>query len=100
MMMSIDQQYQKLEDTIRSYNPGADFARIRASYEFARAHHGEQRRKSGEPYITHPLAVAQIVAEELHLDSTMSLRTRTPPMRMWPSSPLPLWRIWWRASAS
>ena len=31
MMMSIDQQYQKLEDTIRSYNPGADFARIRAS---------------------------------------------------------------------
>ena len=67
--MSIDQQYQKLEDTIRSYNPGADFARIRASYEFARAHHGEQRRKSGEPYITHPLAVAQIVAEELHLDS-------------------------------
>ena len=69
MMMSIDQQYQKLEDTIRSYNPGADFARIRASYEFARAHHSEQRRKSGEPYITHPLAVAQIVAEELHLDS-------------------------------
>ena len=69
MMMSIDQQYQKLEDMIRSYNPGADFARIRASYEFARAHHGEQRRKSGEPYITHPLAVAQIVAEELHLDS-------------------------------
>ncbi len=69
MMMSIDQQYQKLEDTIRSYNPGADFARIRASYEFARAHHGEQRRKSGEPYITHPLAVAQIVAEELRLDS-------------------------------
>ena len=68
-MMSIDQQYQKLEDTIRSYNPGADFARIRASYEFARAHHGEQRRISGEPYITHPLAVAQIVAEELHLDS-------------------------------
>ena len=69
MMMSIDQQYQKLEDTIRSYNPGADFARIRASYEFARAHHGEQRRKRGEPYITHPVAVAQIVAEELHLDS-------------------------------
>lgn len=69
MMMSIDQQYQKLEDTIRSYNPGADFTRIRASYEFARAHHGEQRRKSGEPYITHPLAVAQIVAEELRLDS-------------------------------
>ena len=67
--MTIDEQYQKLEDTIREYNPGADFDRIRASYEFAKQHHGEQRRKSGEPYITHPLAVAQIVAEELHLDS-------------------------------
>ena len=48
---------------------GADFKRIRESYEFAKQHHGEQRRKSGELYITHPLAVAQIVAEELHLDS-------------------------------
>ena len=67
--MTIDEQYQKLENTIRDYNPGADFAHIRSAYEFAKQQHGEQRRKSGEPYITHPLAVAQIVAEELHLDS-------------------------------
>ena len=67
--MTLDEQYQHLEDTIRGYNPGADFDHIRASYEFARKSHGDQRRKSGEPYITHPLAVAQIVAEELHLDS-------------------------------
>ena len=67
--MTIDEQFEKLENTVREYNPGADFKRIRESYEFAKRHHGEQRRKSGELYITHPLAVAQIVAEELHLDS-------------------------------
>ena len=67
--MTIDEQFEKLENTVREYNPGADFKRIRGSYEFAKQHHGEQRRKSGELYITHPLAVAQIVAEELHLDS-------------------------------
>ena len=67
--MTIDEQFEKLENTVREYNPGADFKRIRESYEFAKQHHGEQRRKSGELYITHPLAVAQIVAEELHLDS-------------------------------
>ena len=67
--MTIDEQYRKLEDTIRDYNPGADFAHIRSAYEFAKQQHGDQRRKSGEPYITNPLAVAQIVAEELHLDS-------------------------------
>ena len=67
--MTIDEQFEKLEHTVREYNPGADFKRIRESYEFAKLHHGEQRRKSGELYITHPLAVAQIVAEELHLDS-------------------------------
>lgn len=67
--MTIDEQFEKLENTVREYNPGADFKRIQESYEFAKQHHGEQRRKSGELYITHPLAVAQIVAEELHLDS-------------------------------
>ena len=67
--MTIDEQFEKLENTVREYNPGADFKRIRESYEFAKQHHGEQRRKSGELYITHPLAVAQIVAGELHLDS-------------------------------
>ena len=52
--MTIDEQCEKLENTVREYNPGADFKRIRESYEFAKLHHGEQRRKSGELYITHP----------------------------------------------
>mgnify|MGYP000438258650 CR=1 FL=1 len=106
--MTIDEQFEKLENTVREYNPGADFKRIRESYEFAKQHHGEQRRKSGELYITHPLAVAQIVAEELHLDSesierlcsTTPSRIPPPPTRTSPGSSLPRWRIWWRASAS
>jgi guanosine-3',5'-bis(diphosphate) 3'-pyrophosphohydrolase len=67
--MTIQEQYDKLEATVRDYNPGADFAQIRAAYEFAARCHEGQKRKSGEPYIIHPLAVAQIVAEELRLDS-------------------------------
>ena len=67
--MTVLEQYEKLERTVREYNPSADFAQIRAAFDYADAAHGSQRRKSGEPYITHPLAVAQIVAEELKLDS-------------------------------
>ena len=44
-----------------------DIGRIRAAYELAREAHKEQRRKSGEPYIIHPIAVARIVADELRL---------------------------------
>ena len=67
--MTVDERYQRLEDTGRAYNPTASFDKIRAAYEFAAAAHQGQLRKDGSPFVTHPLAVAQIVAEELHLDS-------------------------------
>ena len=67
--VDIEAMYQHLEDTVRSYNPSANFQLIRQAYEFARNQHGAQLRKDGSPFVTHPLAVAQIVAEELHLDS-------------------------------
>ena len=67
--MTVQEQYDHLVQTIRDYNPGADFEQIEKAYQFAAAHHGEQKRKDGSPFITHPLAVAQIVADELHLDS-------------------------------
>lgn len=44
-----------------------DITRINDAYLLAREAHMEQRRKSGEPYIMHPVAVAKIVAEELRL---------------------------------
>lgn len=45
----------------------ADALRIRQAFEFARQAHAGQKRKSGAPYIIHPVAVARIVAEELQL---------------------------------
>ena len=66
--LSVAEQYERLERTVRDYNPQADFALIRGAYEFAEKEHRGQLRKSGEPYIIHPIAVAQIVAE-LKLDS-------------------------------
>ena len=65
----IEEQYARLVETVRDYNPAADFVHIESAYHFAKRCHQGQRRKSGEPYIIHPLAVAQIVAEELKLDS-------------------------------
>ena len=65
----VQKQYDHLVETIRAYNPGADFAQIDAAFRYAAAHHGTQKRKDGSPFVTHPIAVAQIVAEELHLDS-------------------------------
>lgn len=56
----LEQRYRKLEDTVRRYNPSANFQQIRAAFEFAAKAHGAQMRKDGSPFITHPLAVAQI----------------------------------------
>lgn len=44
-----------------------DYAAIRSAFEFAREAHRGVRRKSGEPYITHPLSVARIVVAEIGL---------------------------------
>ncbi len=65
LLMTIQEQYENLEKPCADTIPSADFAQIRAAFEFAEKAHEGQKRKSGEPYIIHPLAVAQIVAEEL-----------------------------------
>jgi GTP diphosphokinase / guanosine-3',5'-bis(diphosphate) 3'-diphosphatase len=49
------------------YNPAADVATLRRAYDFSADVHRGQRRKSGEPYLVHPLEVAGLIAE-LRLD--------------------------------
>lgn len=46
----------------------SDMDKIREAFNFARVAHASQKRKTGEPYILHPIAVADIAAEELCLD--------------------------------
>jgi len=59
---------EQIEELVRSYLPGADIAVLEDAYTFAAAAHEGQMRKSGEPFVSHPLEVAGILAE-LHLDS-------------------------------
>ncbi len=67
------ERYEELEQHILKANPAADVARIRAAFEYANNHHGPQLRKSGEPYIIHPIAVAEIINElELDQDSIVA----------------------------
>ncbi|MEA9985123.1 MULTISPECIES: RelA/SpoT family protein [Subtercola] len=49
--------------TVRSNHPKADLSIIERAYTVAERAHDGQKRRSGEPYITHPVAVAQILAE-------------------------------------
>lgn len=56
-------------ETIKSYNPGCNEPLIRSAYELAAKCHEGQFRDSGEPYIMHPLNVANILAE-LNMDDT------------------------------
>ena len=67
--MTVQESFDHLVETVRGYNPSANFDLIRSAFEFADKAHEGQLRKDGSPFVTHPLAVAQIVAEELHLDS-------------------------------
>jgi GTP diphosphokinase / guanosine-3',5'-bis(diphosphate) 3'-diphosphatase len=66
---SDDDPVTRLAKTHRAIHAGADAAVIRRAYAIAENMHRGQFRKSGEPYITHPLAVAQICAE-LGMDTT------------------------------
>jgi len=52
-----------LMKTIRAHHPKADVHTVERAYDVAAHWHKDQKRKSGDPYITHPLAVATILAE-------------------------------------
>src|SRR5512137_1281758 len=57
----------QLIDKLETYLPHEDVERVQAAYDFAFQAHEGQRRRSGEPYITHPVAVADLLAD-LRLD--------------------------------
>jgi len=64
---SPEELYQDLLVRVRRYHPSDDISMIEKAYQFAYEAHKDQRRKSGEPYIIHPLGVA-IVLADLEMD--------------------------------
>ena len=67
--MDLDQQLQQILTKIQKYHPKDDLSLVTRAYQFACEAHKDQKRKSGEPYIIHPVCVASILAD-LMLDST------------------------------
>ena len=66
-MISVDD----LIDLVRNYNPNCNTSLIRAAYSYGLAHHDGQFRHSGEPYFSHPIAVAAILSEQRLDDATI-----------------------------
>jgi len=63
-------EYRRLLRSLKKNVSSRDKAQIRKAFELAAESHNDMRRKSGEPYVLHPIEVARIVSEEMGLDST------------------------------
>ena len=68
--LEMDKQYDVLLKAWTGDKKEADIELVKKAYEFAALAHKDARRKSGEPYIFHPIAVAIIVAEEIGMGAT------------------------------
>lgn len=55
--------FDDLKPTLESYLPPSEICKVQKAYELAERAHGDQKRFSGEPYVTHPVAVAKILAD-------------------------------------
>ncbi len=66
---AIDQRFEALLRHVQSNRPSEDVTLIRKAWDFCVQHHKGQMRASGEPYIIHPLEVAEVLAE-MKMDST------------------------------
>ena len=62
-METFQEHYDAMVKAIRQYTPNVDMALVDKAVEYAQNKHRDQKRKDGSPYIIHPLAVAEIVAE-------------------------------------
>ncbi len=65
--MQLENRLESIVKKVRSYHPDPNIPQLRDAYEYARRMHEGQTRKSGEPYLTHPLEVMDIIAD-LRLD--------------------------------
>ena len=63
----IEQRAERVFSIMKLRVASGDLDRLRAAFNLARKAHASQKRKTGEPYILHPIAVATIAAEELNL---------------------------------
>ena len=71
-METIEEHYSAMRAAIIKHMPGADMALVDRAVDYANEKHKLQKRKDGSPYIIHPLAVAQIVAEKgLDIDAVL-----------------------------
>ncbi len=68
------QTIEKLLEKIKEYHDKADLDMIQLAYDFAASAHEGQKRRTGEPYITHPLAAAHILAD-MKIDPTIIVAT-------------------------
>jgi len=66
---SVDLRFAELIDKVRRNRPGDDFDLLRRAYDFASEQHKSQTRLSGEPYLSHPVEVAHLLAD-MKLDVT------------------------------
>lgn len=71
--MEYAEQFQELEKTIQARHPGVDLSLLRKAYHLADDMHKEQKRKSGEPFIIHPVAVASMLVDmDMDMPSVIS----------------------------
>ncbi len=71
-METFEVHYGSMMETIARCMPGTDMDQVNRAVAYAREKHKDQKRKDGSPYIIHPLAVAEIVAERgLDLDAVL-----------------------------
>jgi guanosine-3',5'-bis(diphosphate) 3'-pyrophosphohydrolase len=61
--MTTAQQFERLLQKVEAYRPGEDVELLRRAYEFSAAGHQTQKRLSGEPFVSHPLEVANVLAD-------------------------------------
>ncbi|GAI53499.1 unnamed protein product, partial [marine sediment metagenome] len=67
--INTDLIYNKLVKKIKAYNPDVDHQLLHKAYLISKKYHQNQYRKSGEPFVVHPLEVAGILAD-IELDQT------------------------------